>query len=145
MSQVKRNYTIGLFESYCRKNDIDGKEIDATVGDVPVRLVVASTPQSQMKGYMDTDDAPTGNAGMLFVYDEPMPLSFWMKNVKFPLDVIFFDDLMQYVGHETMDTAHDVEDHHIPQYHSKKPARFAVELEAGWCEKNMKQDCKLSF
>jgi uncharacterized membrane protein (UPF0127 family) len=145
MSHASYITSIPLFESYCKRSAIDGKEIIAKISGVPLKLMVASTPESQMKGYMNHETGPVGNRGLLFVYDQPQPLSFWMKNVHFPLDIIFFDDVMDYVGHETMDPAHDVEDEQIPQYRSKKPARFAVELEAGWCEKNMHPNCKLSF
>lgn len=31
------------------------------------------------------------NQGMLFVYDEPQKLSFWMKETLIPLDILFFD------------------------------------------------------
>jgi hypothetical protein len=33
----------------------------------------------------------------------------------------------------------------LPRYSPKKSAQFAVELPAGWCDKNLKPDCKLSF
>jgi uncharacterized membrane protein (UPF0127 family) len=145
MSQVIKYMQIQLFESYCRKMDIDGKEIDARVSGISLKLKVASTQQSQLKGYSGAADGPSDNAGMLFIYDEDQPLSFWMKEVKFPLDIIFFDSFMQYIDHHTMDPGHDVDDDQLPQYHSKKPARFAVEVPAGWCEKNMDSDCKLSF
>jgi uncharacterized membrane protein (UPF0127 family) len=145
MSYLQKGKTIPLFESYCKRNDIDGKEILANISGIKLKLRVASTPESQMKGYMHHESGPKNNSGLLFVYDQPQPLSFWMKNVKFPLDIIFFDDSMNYIGHETMDPAQEAPDEQIPQYHSKKPARFAVELEAGWCEKNMRPNCKLSF
>lgn len=144
MSQVIKDNRFPLFEEYCKKMDIDGKEINATVSGVDLKLIVLATPQSQAKGFMEEPE-PAENTGLLFVYDKVEPLSFWMKNVKFPLDIIFFDDHMKYIHHCTMEPGHDVEDHRQPQYHSKKPARFAVELPAGWCEKNMKPGCKLSF
>lgn len=138
------NYLM-LFESYCKKNAVDGKEIIAKISGVELKLKVASTPESQMKGYADAEYSPEENEGLLFIYDEPMPLTFWMKQVNFPLDIIFFDSNMCYINHETMDPAHDVPDNKLPHYHSHAPARFAVELPAGWCEKNMKPECKLSI
>ena len=41
--------TIPLFESYCRKKDIDGREISAKISGVNVILKVASTLESQEK------------------------------------------------------------------------------------------------
>jgi uncharacterized membrane protein (UPF0127 family) len=144
MSQVITDARFPLFEEYCKKMDIDGKEIRANISDIEIKLKVLSTPQSQAKGFMEEPE-PAENTGLLFIYDEIQPLSFWMKNVKFPLDIIFFDDYMKYIDHYTMDPGQDIDDSQQPQYHSKKPARFAVELPAGWCEKNMKPNCKLSF
>lgn len=145
MSSITKIISIPLFEEYCRKNDIDGKEIEAEISGVPLKLIVASTPQSQTKGYSDSKASPSGNNGMLFIYDDDQPLSFWMKGVKFGLDIIFFDSMLQYIDHHTMEPGHEVEERNLPKYQSKKPARFAVELPSGWCEKNMNSDCKLSF
>ena len=145
MSQFVRNKRVLLFEEHCRKNDIDGKEVVAEISGVQLKLIVASTPQSQMKGYSNSKASPSGDNGMLFIYNDDQPLSFWMKGVKFGLDIIFFDSQMQYIDHHTMEPGHEVEERNLPKYQSKKPARFAVELPSGWCEKNMNSDCKLSF
>ena len=145
MSQAISNYRLPLFEEYCRKNDIDGKTINAMISNIPVKLKIACTPKSQGEGYSDILDEPSSNTGILFVYNDDQPLSFWMKKVKFPLDIIFFDSTLSYINHDTMLPGHEVEDSNLPKYHSKKPARFAAELPAGWCEKNMTPDCKLSF
>ncbi|MFR6305517.1 DUF192 domain-containing protein [Catenibacterium sp.] len=35
---------------------------------------------------------------MLFIYDEPQDLSYWMKNTLISLDIIFIDDDMEVVS-----------------------------------------------
>jgi uncharacterized membrane protein (UPF0127 family) len=145
MSQIIKNYSIPLFEEYSRKNTIDGNIISATISGIPLHLKVASTSMSQAKGYSDELNQPDKTSGILFIYDTDQPLSFWMKRVKFQLDIIFFDSNMNYINHETMDPIDDSDDSNIPTYHSNGPARFAVELQSGWCNKNMTPNCKLSF
>lgn len=49
---------------------------------------VARTPQEQETGLMHRQSLePT--RGMLFPYQTPQPVSFWMKNTLIPLDIIF--------------------------------------------------------
>ena len=55
------------------------------------RVEVARTPQEQAKGLMfRTQMAP--DEGMLFPYDQPRMLSFWMKNTVLSLDLVFIDE-----------------------------------------------------
>jgi len=49
---------------------------------------VARSPQEQSRGLMFREKLPD-DRGMLFPYDSPQPLSFWMKNTVIPLDIIF--------------------------------------------------------
>lgn len=146
MSQYIKSQSYLLFETFCRKNQVDGKTISIKVGSNPLDVKVASTPRSQAQGYMGARVAPNDGEGILFVYDEPQPLSFWMKNVPFDLDIIFFDSNLKYLGHETMSKHGGEEDHSIPRYSSKKPARFAVEVKSGWCkEKGIDSSCSLEI
>lgn len=144
MAHVNLNALIPLFETFCRKTQVDGKEIEIKIADIPVLVKVASTPRTQAKGYMHSSQ-PNDGEGMIFVYDTEQPLAFWMKNVNFPLDIVFFDSKLEYVDHLTMDAYNNSPDHILPRYASKKPAQFAVELPAGWCDQNITKKCKLSF
>jgi uncharacterized membrane protein (UPF0127 family) len=49
---------------------------------------VARSPQEQAQGLMHRQSlAP--DRGMIFPYDPPQPVGFWMKNTLIPLDMIF--------------------------------------------------------
>lgn len=49
---------------------------------------IARAPEEQARGMMERQSlAP--DRGMLFPYDPPQPVAFWMKNTLIPLDMIF--------------------------------------------------------
>ena len=49
---------------------------------------VARTPDQQAAGLMYRRALPPDH-GMIFPYDPPVPVAFWMKNTLIPLDMIF--------------------------------------------------------
>ena len=61
---------------------------EATIAGEIVELEVARTPTQQALGLMFRPALPD-NRGMLFPFDPPRPVGFWMKNVPVSLDMIF--------------------------------------------------------
>jgi len=62
--------------------------ITSTNGVHRFTVEIARTPEQQQHGMMfRTSMAP--DRGMLFPYDEPREVAFWMKNTLIPLDIIF--------------------------------------------------------
>ena len=53
-----------------------------------VTAAIADTPQKHQKGLMFVKHLPE-NAGMLFVFEQEEPQSFWMKNTLIDLDIVF--------------------------------------------------------
>lgn len=58
------------------------------VGDRWIELEVARTPRQQALGLMYRENLED-DRGMLFPFDTPQPVRFWMKNVRISLDMIF--------------------------------------------------------
>ncbi|GBF80334.1 DUF192 domain-containing protein [Aphanothece sacrum] len=63
-------------------------EAQVKIGSEVIELEVAKTPEQQSMGLMYRDSLPK-NRGMIFLFDQPRFLKFWMKNVTIPLDMVF--------------------------------------------------------
>lgn len=57
-------------------------------GQASFVVEIADSPQERARGLMFVEDLPT-LSGMLFIYEQPQAVSFWMKNTLIPLDMIF--------------------------------------------------------
>lgn len=63
-------------------------ELRGEWGSARFRVAVVDTPATRAQGLMHVEEMPR-NAGMLFVYERPQPVRFWMENTLIPLDMIF--------------------------------------------------------
>lgn len=99
-----------------------------TIGANALRVEIADTDQARQAGLMNRDKLPE-EQGMLFVYDQPRRLSFWMKNTRIPLDIAFIDAdgiIVQIESMQPYDESHWVSD---------EPARYALEVNQGWFDR----------
>lgn len=142
--QYKRTKYISLFEGKCRQSDVDGKEIKVSISGIQVNVKLATSDTTKYTGMMHSSE-PSGNNGMMFVYDSDEIRRFWMKNVKYPLDIVFFNSKMEMVDHFTMKAYNGESDNDLKIYKSSKPATFAIELPSGWCKHNLKPNCRLTI
>jgi M6 family metalloprotease-like protein len=69
------------------------------LGDVLLTVQLATTLSAQEKGLSGLSSLPS-NGGMLFVFDHADYWAFWMLNMKFPLDIIWFNAARQVVWTE---------------------------------------------
>ncbi|MCT8160784.1 DUF192 domain-containing protein [Pseudoruegeria sp. SHC-113] len=63
-------------------------ELRGDFGTGRFTVEVVDTPESRAQGLMFRESMASG-AGMLFVYEKPQSVAFWMKNTLIPLDMIF--------------------------------------------------------
>ncbi len=57
-------------------------------GSARFAVEIADDEAERSRGLMYREDLST-SAGMLFIYEQPQNVSFWMKNTLIPLDMIF--------------------------------------------------------
>ena len=62
-----------------------------TIGNKSYQVSLAETEEEQMKGLQGVHTLPE-DEGVLFVFEEPGEVSFWMKDTLIPLDIIYIND-----------------------------------------------------
>lgn len=86
---------------------------------------VAATADERAEGLMYRDEVPDGT-GMLFVFQDSRPRSFWMANTYVPLDIAYMDPSYRVVDIIAMEPL--VTD----SYPSSASAMFGLEVRQGW-------------
>ena len=66
------------------------------------------------------------NEGMLFVWNSEDYRTFWMKNTRIPLDLIFVN-----ANYEIVDVFYNAEPYKLNAINSKKKAKYVLELNSG--------------
>ena len=123
---------------YAKSQDVSIRELFAIktpiaiVGEIPMTVEIVSTPEARVAGLSGRQNI--GNYdGMLFVFDKDDTYAFWMKDMKFSIDIIWLA-----VNGTVVDLAENVSPSTYPQsFRPKVPARFVLEVPAGFAREYM--------
>ncbi len=103
-----------------------------TVGSVEIPVDIANTPQTQIQGLSDRRSLPD-NEGMFFIFEKASIRSFWMKDMHFPIDMIWIGDNLEIIDiteNAQPDSYHDGVNPKLftPQF----PSKYVLEVNAGF-------------
>ncbi|MGH7261363.1 MAG: DUF192 domain-containing protein [Nitrospiraceae bacterium] len=95
-----------------------------------IQAELADTVPARARGLMFRPSLEK-NRGMLFTFAEPQQWSFWMKNTRIPLDIIWMDQKKRIVHIERNVPTCSRTDDGCPQYQPNENALYVLELAAG--------------
>ena len=96
-----------------------------------VKVDLAITVDEQTRGLSGRQNM-SDNTGMLFVFNKPEKYLFWMKDMNFPLDIIWIGEDMKVVY---------IKENALPElypetYRPTAPSKYVLEVPSGFSTKN---------
>ncbi len=106
-----------------------------------LEVTIADTPEMQMMGLSGTAGLAE-DEGMLFIFDQPDAYKFWMKDMLFPIDMIWLDSDKRVIH---------IKENAVPEsypesYGPKEDVLYVLETAAGFTHKyNLKIGDRAEF
>lgn len=96
------------------------------VGEKFVPIEIAETPESRTLGLSGRESLEKGT-GLLFIFEGSAEYGFWMKEMKFPIDIVWIDENWIVAGVER-----GVSPDTFPQkFYPSRPVKYVLELNSG--------------
>ncbi len=107
---------------------------------ITIAIEIADREEERIQGLMNRYFLPD-TGGMLFVFEAPRQLSFWMKDTYLPLDIIFIDD-----NQNIIEIRENMAPLNTMPIWSRSPARYALEVNAWFCrQRGIKEGDKICW
>ncbi|HEY4521530.1 MAG TPA: DUF192 domain-containing protein [Candidatus Paceibacterota bacterium] len=96
-----------------------------------IKVELADTEEKRTKGLSGIKKLQE-NSGMLFIFEIPAEYHFWMKDMRFPLDIIWIGENKKIVA---------ISENIFPEtypasFSPSEPVKYVLEVNAGWTNKN---------
>lgn len=102
-----------------------------TVNTTAISVELAESREQQEKGLSGRTSLPE-DRGLAYLLAKPDFYTFWMKNMKFPIDIIWVDK-----NQKIIDITHNLTPDSYPRiFQPVKPAQIILEVNAGFAKKN---------
>lgn len=105
------------------------------IKDVEINVEIAKTTEERAKGLGDRDGLDQ-NSGMLFVFENESTPTFWMKDTKFALDIIWINDNKIIGIDKNIQPENVTDDIKLTRYPSPSKVNSVLEVNSGFSDKN---------
>ncbi|MEI6529002.1 MAG: DUF192 domain-containing protein [Candidatus Falkowbacteria bacterium] len=123
---------IVIYSTFRVTNKNINTKYSVRINNIKIAIEVASSPLQQYLG-LSNRESLCPNCGMLFIFKDKEEQIFVMRDMKFPLDIVFIDD----------NKIINIENNLVPEgdkpkmlYKSLTPSNRVLELPGGFCEQN---------
>ncbi len=103
------------------------------IGDQIIQTYLADTDEERVRGLSGRERLEP-DKGMLFVFPDYAVRSFWMKEMKFPIDIIWIKD-NRVIGIEPNAPQPRTFSELLKTYQSPEPVNYVLEVNAGFMKK----------
>ncbi len=100
------------------------------IGSKPIRVMVADSLEKQLQGLSDRSGL-CPDCGMLFVFPQAQTRNFWMKDMRFPLDIIWISGSTIVKIDKRLPPEGDAP---VNIYGSDAPVNYVLEVNGGYCD-----------
>ncbi len=119
------NIQLENFPGEAPRSESDTKTI--AIGAERIEVLIADTPEERVLG-LSGRKMLEGREGMLFVFPEEGYYAFWMKDMRFSIDILWLssDGEVVYITERASPESYPA------RFVSERPARYVLELPAGY-------------
>ncbi|MBI2023237.1 DUF192 domain-containing protein [Candidatus Giovannonibacteria bacterium] len=106
------------------------------IGGVTIAAEIARTPRERAKG-LSGREGLAQDEGMLFIFSNPALYDFWMKDMKFPIDIIWINNgKIVYIAENAKPPAPNTLDNELTVYHPTELASYVFEVQSAFVEQH---------
>lgn len=102
-----------------------------------MKVEVADSDIDRQRWLMFRDEKLNPDSGMLLIYDKPDLYSMWLINIKYPLDLLWFDQMGHIVySVKNAQPCSNILDQTTCSYKNTTPAKFIFAASSGFIQRN---------
>ena len=123
---------LNIYQSPNSMTHEDREKRALTIGEKELQVEVAQTREQRIQGLSGRAALPEGK-GMLFIFEEEGEQAIWMKDMHFPIDIVWINKKGTVV--HIADTV--TPETYPATFTSPTPAKYVLEVPAGYARENI--------